>query len=156
MRKYEKKVISSKNLGYMLLCLFLFLENVFINVIKGSRIGNSSNSLSNSTLDRTGLRNKNKILASSLNDTRLQNAALCQRLNELNGQMLELRGEITELKREKQVIAATARATESDIQRKLSVSIFSDISCLQYSTNLLIIRVFAVILLVQVLIIRPL
>ena len=44
-------------------------------------------------------------------------------MNELRGQMMDLRGEVTELKREKQVITATARATESDIQRKLSVSI---------------------------------
>ena len=36
--------------------------------------------------------------------------------------MLELREEITELKREKQIIKSTARNTETEIQRKLDVS----------------------------------
>ena len=69
------------------------------------------------------MKRKNKILASSLNDARLQNAALCQRLNQFNAQMLELREEITELKREKQIIKSTARTTETEIQRKLDVSV---------------------------------
>ncbi len=37
--------------------------------------------------------------------------------------MMELRGEIGELKREKQLIKSTARATESEIQRKLGVRV---------------------------------
>ena len=90
--------------------------------ISGSRTSLSSSS-NNSTFDKTALKHKNKVLAANLNHTRLENAALCQKMNELNRQMMELRGEVTELKREKQVITATARATESDIQRKLSVRI---------------------------------
>ena len=39
----------------------------------------------------------------------------------MNGEIFEVKGEIVELKREKQAIAATARLTESDIQRKLEV-----------------------------------
>ena len=41
----------------------------------------------------------------------------------MNGEIFEVKGEIVELKREKQAIAATARLTESDIQRKLEVSL---------------------------------
>ena len=42
----------------------------------------------------------------------------------MNGEIFEVKGEIVELKREKQAIAATARLTESDIQRKLEVRDF--------------------------------
>ena len=41
----------------------------------------------------------------------------------MNGEIFEVKGEIVELKREKQAIAATARLTESDIQRKLEVRV---------------------------------
>ena len=70
-----------------------------------------------------------------MNNTRLQNAALCQKLNQMNGEIFEVKGEIVELKREKQAIAATARLTESDIQRKLEVRdlkipLFSESYCI--------------------------
>jgi len=84
----------------------------------GSKSGGNSTK-KDSFFDRTGLKQKNKALAATLNNTRLQNAALCQKLNQMNGEIFEVKGEIVELKREKQAIAATARLTESDIQRKL-------------------------------------
>ena len=87
---------------------------------QGSKSGGNSTK-KDSFFDRTGLKQKNKALAATLNNTRLQNAALCQKLNQMNGEIFEVKGEIVELKREKQAIAATARLTESDIQRKLEV-----------------------------------
>ena len=90
---------------------------------QGSKSGGNSTK-KDSFFDRTGLKQKNKALAATLNNTRLQNAALCQKLNQMNGEIFEVKGEIVELKREKQAIAATARLTESDIQRKLEVRDF--------------------------------
>ena len=89
--------------------------------VLGSKNGNNSSN-KNSFFDKSGLKLKNKALAATLNNTRLQNAALCQKLNHLNGEIFELKGEIVELKREKQAISATARLTESDLQRKLEVT----------------------------------
>ena len=94
----------------------------YILFVLGSKNGNNSSNNKNSFFDKSGLKLKNKALAATLNNTRLQNAALCQKLNHLNGEIFELKGEIVELKREKQAISATARLTESDIQRKLEVT----------------------------------
>lgn len=69
------------------------------------------------------LRQTNKILTATLNKTRVENAALCGKINQLSGEILDLRGEVAGLEREKQIITSTARATESDIQRKLAVSL---------------------------------
>ena len=41
----------------------------------------------------------------------------------MKGEIFDLKGENVELRREKQAISATARLTESDIQRKLEVRI---------------------------------
>ena len=105
--------------------MYLFPKMTSVSLIifypkKGSKSGGNSTK-KNSFFDRTGLKQKNKALAATLNNTRLQNAALCQKLNQMNGEIFEVKGEIVELKREKQAIAATARLTESDIQRKLEV-----------------------------------
>ena len=107
---------------------YLTYEILYI-YLQGSKSGSNS-SKKNSFFDRTGLKQKNKVLAATLNQTRIQNAALCQKLNQMKGEIFDLKGENVELRREKQAISATARLTESDIQRKLEVRI-----CFMYSYN---------------------
>ena len=82
------------------------------------------------------MKQKNKVLAATLNQTRIQNAALCQKLNQMKGEIFDLKGENVELRREKQAISATARLTESDIQRKLEVRI-----CFLYNEIFIIILI---------------
>jgi len=100
----------------------------------GSKSGSNS-SKKNSFFDRTGLKQKNKVLAATLNQTRIQNAALCQKLNQMKGEIFDLKGENVELRREKQAISATARLTESDIQRKLEAIIGPIRTSLQQAYN---------------------
>ena len=103
------------------------MKSYICTYLQGSKSGSNS-SKKNSFFDRTGLKQKNKVLAATLNQTRIQNAALCQKLNQMKGEIFDLKGENVELRREKQAISATARLTESDIQRKLEVRI-----CFMYS-----------------------
>ena len=83
---------------------------------------NRSLSLSGNN-DKSVVHKKNKVLAMYLNDARTQNAALCTKINSLNGEILELRRENAELRTEKQRITTTARATEAELQMKVDMNV---------------------------------
>ena len=128
MEPSKTKVIKRRNLGVV--CR----KGIRRSSSLGSKSGSNS-SKKNSFFDRTGLKQKNKVLAATLNQTRIQNATLCQKLNQMKGEIFDLKGENVELRREKQAISATARLTESDIQKKLEEIIGPIRTSLQQAYN---------------------
>ena len=109
MEEPKRKVLKRKNFG-----------------VKTKKYANpkSNRSLSLSgSHDKSVVKKQNKILAMHLNDARSQNAALCAKINSLNGDILELRRENAELKVEKQRITTTFNATEAELQSKLDMNV---------------------------------
>merc|ERR1711963_1335211 len=102
MPENKRKVVKRGNFG------------VKTKRLKAANTSSRSLSLSASNLEeKSVLHKKNKVLAATLNDTRLQNTALAAKINSMNGDLLELRLEVAELKKEKQTMTATARSTEA-------------------------------------------
>ena len=63
---------------------------------------NTSHSSSFHMKERIALRRQNAALAASLNEAKLENAALCQRINDLNGELLDVRQQMAEYKRQQE------------------------------------------------------
>ncbi len=95
---------------------------------KSSSSKSPGGSFNNSSQYERGiLRKKNRQLAATLNDVRLTNAALCKKVNELNGLNLDLHAEVADLRKEVQGLrlsSVKSRSSEADIHRRQAVSYF--------------------------------